>query len=76
LWAPIAASTPIPAYAAGPSAGLLPHITSEKHPKLESHLLAVASATRARGLAEGLRTAGEHDVEVSVDRVRVVVTTR
>ncbi|MGH2462394.1 MAG: S8 family serine peptidase [Candidatus Limnocylindria bacterium] len=75
LWTPVAASMPVPAPSvAGPDYRLPSHLTTDKHPKLDSHLLAVASATRTGGTPEGLRVASERDVAVSSGRVRVVVT--
>jgi subtilisin family serine protease len=74
LGLPAAAFGPMPAYGAGPSFGLPLQLTIDKHPKLDSHLLAVASATRSGGVPEGLRVAGERKVAVSTADVRVVVT--
>ena len=44
-----------------------------KHPKLDSQLVAVTSATGTNGVADGLRVARENELGVSGDNVRVVV---
>jgi subtilisin family serine protease len=71
---PAAASTPtpIPISSATPSAGLPTQLQIEKHPKLDSQLVAVALASDTRGAPEGLRVAHEHGLVVSAGSVRVV----
>jgi subtilisin family serine protease len=73
LGMPAAASMPTEVSVTGPNAGLPPGPPIEKHPKLDSHLVAVASATDNGGVPEGLRVAREHKLAVSADRVQVVV---
>src|SRR5207249_393523 len=46
-----------------------------KHPKLDSHLVAVASAADTAGVAAGIQVARERRLAISANRVRVVLRT-
>ena len=68
------ASTPSPFSVAGPNSMLPPPVPIEKHAKLGSQLLAVASAAETAGAADGLRVARERRLPIVGANVRVIVT--
>src|SRR3990170_3209779 len=69
------AAAPVPMHmlAAAPNSGLPTPPATEKHPKLDSQLVAVASATGTKGVVDGLRVAAEHRLAISGVSVQVVV---
>src|SRR5439155_8905274 len=71
---------PAPAFQGEPissqsSAEFPPPDRRAKHPKLDSHLVAVASAADTAGVAAGIQVARERRLAISANRVRVVLRT-
>src|SRR5207249_636986 len=52
---------------------LAPPTHVEKHPKLDSRLLAIANRARDGGIAQGLRAVQEQSLVASGERVRVLI---
>src|ERR1700674_324323 len=70
---PAAASVPTPVSVSTSISRLPPPLPTDKHQKLDSQLVAIASAANTGGDANGLRVARNRTLVLSGDSVRVVV---
>ena len=72
LGTPAAASVPVPVASATSVPSVPPQLATGKHPKLDSQLVAVASAASTAGVSESVRVAHGRNLTVSGASVRVV----